>query len=170
MATDSQPVSNDMNKKIYITEVIDKTNYLDYVLKNIIIKYISPSHDKTDFVRDILFNSSVLNFGSKTKVFFNIVQKEKWDSIGSEHFFKIMSYRNAIAHSDTVTGYVDAVVSEEKVEVIDEYYLLNLFHSSGKLKLVKSSDAITEFQQSFLIVRDYLHQIESLLDSGSSPK
>jgi len=144
-----------------IAFVIDKTNYIEHTLKSILTKYIAARNDLTTFVNDILLHSSIVGLGQKIKLLHYIIDRERWPKIDVNHFHTVLNIRNAFAHSDTVTQHF--VVNLRKngpSGVTDAFQLLHTISSSGDYRKVKRRDALDEFTQSFVIVRDYLHDLD----------
>lgn len=73
--------------------VIDRLIQIEYITNNIILEFFKP--EKKQVFNDILLNSSVLDFGGKTKVLKNIGLSK----ITIEKLRKIVSIRNGFAHA-----------------------------------------------------------------------
>jgi hypothetical protein len=161
MSADYKPVLKPSETKMETAFVIERANYIEYVLKKILIKYISPPDDRVLFLNDIILNNSMLNFGAKVKAFLYLVEKNKWEKIKQEHFHKIINVRNAFAHCDTVTQNIKITMDDNGCsQVADAYYYLESVKSSGKFIQTKREDALHEFTQSYVLVKEYLHRIE----------
>jgi hypothetical protein len=142
--------------------VIDRTNYIEFTLKSILTKYIAAGDDRRTFVNDILLHSSIIGFGQKIKLLHYIIDREKWPKIDVNHFHTVLNIRNAFAHSDTVNQHIHINLRNDGTsEVVDIFQLLDTISSSGKYRKVKRKDALDEFTQSFVAVRDYLHNIDA---------
>lgn len=92
--------------KIIVVEIITKFNLIEFQVKEIIAGFVQAKED--GFLRDILLNNMIVNFSSKTKALFYIINEKKIEFSDNEikEFKKslliLMSKRNIIAHSDSV--------------------------------------------------------------------
>jgi hypothetical protein len=154
--------------KLETAFVIEQTNYIEYVLKQILVAYISPQKNRTDFLSDIIMHNSMLNFGAKIKAFLYLAKTNNWKKIEQKHFHTIRIVRNAFAHSDTEKETIGITVNEGKAEVNDIYYCLESVDSSGKFIREKRKDAFDRFTQSYVVLEKYLHEILKALTESSS--
>jgi len=142
--------------------VVDKTNYLEYTLKSILRKYLAAPSDRAAFVKDILLHSSIIGLGQKFKLLQFICEREQWPKLDPNSFHSVLNIRNAFAHSDTVTQIIKlSPRTNGKSEIAEVFQLVDSISSSGKHKELKRSEALDEFVQHWVAVRDYLHDIDT---------
>jgi hypothetical protein len=167
-----KPVLDDSGANRELAFVVDKTNYIEFTLKSILTKYIAARDNRTTFINDILLHSTIVGLGQKFRLLHYIAEREKWPKIDQKHFHTILNIRNAFAHSDTVSHHTVIRQREDgATEVVDSFQLLETISSSGTYREVKRKDALDEFTQSYVIVRDHLHDIDTYYaDSSRSPR
>jgi len=85
-----------------ISDIIQKLNEIESLMKSLIISYIQPEKSKKQFMEAYLLHSTIINFGSKLKIIKQINANQKWfSSKDFENFHKLINIRNAFAHSTT---------------------------------------------------------------------
>jgi hypothetical protein len=139
--------------------VVDRTNYLEFTIKNIIEKYLGTNPQRSNFVRNVLLHSSVMGLGQKFKVLQYIVAQEGWPAISSDHIHNVTNFRNAFAHSDTATTHIK-VKSGKGGANHEIFQILDTLSSSGKVHEYTRDEAFDKFLQSFGALREYLHDLD----------
>jgi len=142
-----------------IAFVIERTNYIEYQIKEIIMSYLQVDKNKGNFVKNILLNSGIISLGAKLKLLIHICDSKKWD-VDKNLFHKIIEIRNAFAHNDTVTTNISInMTKKDKVKNVDVYMNLNMVDGSGKLKKVKRQIALQEFTNKYGEAEKFLNII-----------
>lgn len=92
--------------KIIVAEIVTKFNLIEFQVKEIIAGFVKAK--EVDFLRDILLNNMIVNFSSKTKALFYLINDKNLNFTNTElKEFKrslliLMTKRNIVAHSDSV--------------------------------------------------------------------
>lgn len=92
--------------KIIVAEIVTKFNLIEFQVKEIIAGFVKAK--EVDFLRDILLNNMIVNFSSKTKALFYLINDKNLNFTNTElKEFKrslliLMIKRNIVAHSDSV--------------------------------------------------------------------
>ena len=85
-----------------ISDIIQKLNEIESLMKSLIISYIQPEKSKKQFMEAYLLHSTIINFGSKLKIIKQINANQKWFSNKDfDNFHTLINIRNAFAHSTT---------------------------------------------------------------------
>ena len=167
MPTNWKPVLDPSETGMETAFVIDNTNYIESILKEILVKYISPPKEKLPFLNEIILNNSMLNLGAKVKAFLYLMEKNNWKKIDQNHFHTIFNIRNAFAHCGVSSPNIEVRMNEDgSTTVTDIFYLIESVKSSGKFTKVKRRDALHKFTQSYVAVKDYLHEILKNLEEN----
>jgi hypothetical protein len=156
--TNWKPVLDPTETRLETAFVIERTIAIESLIKAILVKYISPQKDRLPFLKDIILNNSMLNLGAKIKAFLYLVETNNWKKIDENHFHTILKIRNSFAHSDTSI----------LVEPSEVSYLLDSIQTSGKFTKVKSKDALRDFTQSYVAVKEYLGEILKGIEENHS--
>lgn len=152
-----EPILSESQTNLEIAFVIDQTNSIEYELKQIIAAYITKDKEKREFVSSILLHNTIVNLGTKFRLLQSIVEQEDIPKINDSNcFHRLVEIRNAFAHGDTVTHHLDVNDFGDGSAETKSYYLLNSVSSSGKLKEVTREEALSEFTQCLVTIRDYL--------------
>lgn len=92
--------------KIIVAEIVTKFNLIEFQVKEIIAGFVKAK--EVDFLIDILLNNMIVNFSSKTKALFYLINDKNLNFTNTElKEFKrslliLMIKRNIVAHSDSV--------------------------------------------------------------------
>lgn len=92
--------------KIIVAEIVTKFNLIEFQVKEIIAGFVKAK--EVDFLIDILLNNMIVNFSSKTKALFYLINDKNLNFTNTElKEFKrslliLMTKRNIVAHSDSV--------------------------------------------------------------------
>jgi hypothetical protein len=165
--TNWKPVLKPTENALETAFVIENTIDIESILKSILVAYIAPQEDRKPFLNDIILNSSMLNLSAKIKAFHYLVETNKWRKIDEKHFHTILNVRNVFAHSDSMPN-ISVVINECGCKPVDICYYLESIKSTGKLNKVKRKDALHDFTQSYVAVKDYLHEILAAIDKKHS--
>lgn len=135
--------------------VLDRFNYIEKILTQIIAKYIEPSPSRKRFTELILLNNSIVSFGSKIKLFFHMNAIENWIDIDKNKFHRLLQIRNQFTHSGT-----QCLLPREKGKPeCNVKLILESVSSAGLLVEVDSETALNEFTQLCAEIREKLHII-----------
>lgn len=165
--------------RLQIADVIIKLNLIESKFIDIISQYINS--EKNNFVKEIVLNSLVVNFSSKSKIVEYILESEKIklsESVKSKKlFFKairnLMTMRNVVAHSDCLLRIevdivdVDFDWSYEAGSVMYPVYgplepslaIIN----EGQVNYQSISKIVEDFSKYFKIAINGLKEIDSKL-------
>jgi hypothetical protein len=125
--------------------IIDKTNRLEFEIKQIITSYIKPKKDKRCFVHDILLHSQVITLGSKIKVFTYICKKERI-KLNYNNYHTLLTFRNAFAHADTVKTNIDVNLDKNgKIKQTEIYMTIDKLSQSGKFTPLRRDKMFYDF-------------------------
>jgi len=86
-----------------ISDVIQKFNTIEELIKEIIIIHIKPAKENLHFTKRFVFHNSIISFGSKLKLFKYINTKHmilKNNEV--QRLYTLNNIRNAFAHSPNV--------------------------------------------------------------------
>lgn len=157
---------NDLTKEQKeIAFVIERTNYIEYQIKEIITTYLQTNKSKRDFVKNILLNNGILNLGAKIKLLMYISDNEGWN-IDKDIFHRIITIRNAFAHNDTVHENISiTMINKNEVNNVEFYMTLDTVKSSGKLERIKRQDALQEFTNKYVVAKDFLDGIRKKINT-----
>lgn len=156
--TNWKPVLEPTQTRLEIAYVIERTIAIETFIRLILTKYISPPKDRLPFLEEIILNNSMLNLGAKVKALLHLVEKNNWKKIDQKHFHTILQIRNSFAHSDTTI----------LVEPMEISYLLDSVQTSGRFMRVKTKNALHDFTQSYVAVKEYLIDLLKNLEENSS--
>ncbi len=146
------------NDRPDLTFVINRFNYIESVLNNIIFEYISPDSARDNFVKSILLNTAIVSFGSKLKLFFHMNATEGWSKLQQNKFHRLTQIRNQFAHTgkEIINISMDTETNDCESETC---LMLESVAGSGKLVEVDSKEALDEFTQLYAEIREILHEV-----------
>lgn len=144
---------HEMESNNDVSQVINRTAFIENLLNQVIINYACPRKDTFHFFWDVLLDSSIMSLGSKVKVAIAISQRLKV-KLDQNSLHKLMSYRNAFAHQG-VEAHPRLFVCENPEE--DElHYMLHIITHSGKTQRKRRDIALTEFNDNFEVAKKSL--------------
>ncbi|MFP2996254.1 hypothetical protein ABN763_10090 [Spongiivirga sp. MCCC 1A20706] len=123
--------------------VIDRLVQIEYRVNNIIFEFFQP--EEKQVFNEVLLNSSVIDFGGKAKILYNIgVSKTTLGKLR-----KIVSIRNAFAHAslgEDIT--LNVSIDEEGNENVklDSWSIVTVMNAEGSI----NRKAISEYLEQFL--------------------
>jgi len=138
--------------------VIDRFNYIESILTEIIVAYIKPPPDRYGLLKSIVFNNSIVSFASKVKLFFHMNATEQWIDLKKDSMHRLLQIRNQFAHSGAQWLIADKDTGEGRVCI-----MLESVSGSGKLEQVDSEVALDEFTQLVVEIKDKLHVVLKIL-------
>jgi hypothetical protein len=148
------------NEEKEIGWIIDRINYIEFLLKEIISYYIQPDKNKEKFVKDILLNNAIIALGSKIKLFLHICKVTGWKIKNPDNYHDILRYRNAFAHNDTVKININISLGDKSnAKVNDVYMMLDRITSSGEFVQERRKDVIQKFTDTYVLIKKELDEI-----------
>lgn len=144
--------------------VIDSANYIEFLLKEIITRYIKPHLQKNrKFVKTILLNNSIINLNGKIKLLLNICADIEYEA-DRNALIRIAQIRNAFAHNYSLTPSSVKITNKGKNGFdVKVDMVLESVESSGKFETVKREDALEEFDKKIDIAEKQLKEIKEIL-------
>lgn len=144
----------EFNREELIGWVIDRLNRIEEIIDDIIVNQIKPD-DKTIF-RKIILNTSVLNFGAKTKVLLNLgVDKKLYEKLR-----KFLSIRNGFAHSRIDSSYTLSITKitgkPAEVKTVKNTSTIEVMNSAGKVDKKEAHEYVSEYLELYYEVRNEL--------------
>lgn len=127
--------------------VLDRFISIERTIDFIIMAYINS--EKANFVRDVLLNSSIINFWSKIKLLKNI-SKEKNIEIKDKNLWsdlhELCNLRNAFAHCEW-NYHINVRLSKEKSDPAEVTLneMFSIVSNNWEIKNEKISDALNRF-------------------------
>ena len=147
-----------------VVYVITRFNAIEGRLAEILIKEIGAPEEKQAFLRDILFNSAILPFAAKVKLFLHLRVKKNWPKIDREVFRRLMEIRNQFAHSErSLEITVELLRERGKISSgrhVGNKMMLSSVTGSGELEKVDVADALAEFTQRWEVLSEYFTKLE----------
>lgn len=160
--------------KSKVANLVINFNLLEASIKEILVAYVGSK--KEDFVRDILFNNSIVSFHAKLNLLKFIVHKEKAKVSIDTELHRLISIRNAIAHSDNVYNMEGDIVG---YDIVDEEYGISLpiyepyphgpkiiLFNNGKINEEGLDNLVREFNEKLSIAEKGLDEIKNALFKG----
>ena len=147
-----------------VVYVITRFNAIEGRLAEILIKEIGAPEEKQAFLRDILFNSAILPFAAKVKLFLHLRVKKNWPKIDREVFRRLMEIRNQFAHSErSLEITVELLRERGKISSgrhVGNKMMLSSVTGSGELEKVDVADALAEFTQRWEVLSEYFTKLQ----------
>jgi hypothetical protein len=161
---------NEKEIKLQIADIIIKLNKIERLIKDIIGYYTDS--DRKFFMMEILLNNHIITLSNKIRVLKYILKEEKIEvpKEFNNSLFVIMSKRNALAHSDTVTidtkfeGFEYEATSPTTIMAIPKFKKIEPgtyeFQNDG-LSFATVNKIAADFKKHYNIVRPVLGKIAS---------
>ncbi|MGV3527840.1 MAG: hypothetical protein ACO1OO_03015 [Flavisolibacter sp.] len=145
--------------RLQVADVIINLNLIEAKLSDIIGKYINSP--KSDFVREVLLSSLIVNFSSKLNILRYILKSEKIEP--PQDFFKsvtlIMTKRNVVAHSESLLKIEAEVIDVDVDWNHDGSYLYPIYRPSEP-NLPVINDGQINFENISMIIKDFTKYFE----------
>ena len=159
-------LKKEFDKDNAISDVIQKLNEIESLMKSLITSYIQPEKSKKEFMEAYLLHSTIISFGSKLKIIKQINADQKWFSKKDfEKFHKLISIRNAFAHSTTHD--MEAFMSIPPTIPMEFQFLVEQSHSSKIFELKPMKEQYETFNEKF---EDLKSELESIIKSQNGHK
>jgi hypothetical protein len=159
-----KPNLKEFNDRPDLIFVINRFNYVEYILNKIIASYINPPQGRQNFVQTVLLNTAIISFGSKLKLFLHMNATEEWTKLDSNKFHRLAQIRNQFAHSGKQHITLDLDIDTGEC-TSENYLVLESVAGSGKLEEIDSEVALDEFAQIFEEIKQILHDILNKLEN-----
>ena len=148
----------EFDKDNAISDVIQKLNGIESLMKSLITSYIQPEKSKKEFMEDYFLHSTIINFGSKLKIIKQINANQKWfSSKDFENFHKLINIRNAFAHSTTYD--MEASVSFPLIFPIEFQFCVEQSNASKIFELKPMEEQYETFNEIFEYLKSKLESI-----------
>jgi len=128
---------------------------LEHSINELIADYFEPKQ-KQQFKR-IMLNSSILDFGSKCKILYNIenVKRKTIDNIR-----KLASIRNSFAHAEIIDNIIVLVDQEgDSTSVESIASKIDVMNSSGKINSVDAYEYLCKFLDLYKVTNKELIEL-----------
>lgn len=148
-----------------VAEVIDRTDLIENIIDQIILKYISPRKEIFPFFWNIFLDSSIIPLGVKVKLVIMISQEIGFE-IEVNPIRRVINLRNAFAHH-RLQSHPTLIFRENPDE--DKFdYQLQTITSSLKLKKLSRESALKEFNDLYIPAKRTLLDLNKELDAHLS--
>lgn len=139
--------------------VVDRFNYIEQAITKIIANYISAPANREIFVLRYLLNSSIVSFGSKIKLFIHLNATEGWEKVNQNDLHRLAHIRNQFAHSGNQQMQITLYEADSEKNSMNLKLILESVTGSGKLEEVDAEDALQEFTELFVRVKEQMHNV-----------
>ncbi|WP_285414631.1 hypothetical protein [Variovorax sp. efr-133-TYG-130] len=137
----------------HLARVIDRTALIENMLDQILSGFCRPAQTAQLFFGEVLLDSSVMPLGSKVKAVMALAQMLDI-KLDPAAMHKVISLRNAFAHHATDSHMTFDVTDDPSAASISpKLYILS---TSGKIRKVKHTEALEEFDLAFIEARNAL--------------
>ncbi len=157
--------------KDQVADIIISFNFFESTLKTLIANYIKG--ENSEFVKEIVLHNSIISFNGKHSLLQYIVKAEKIDFDAWESIHRLLTIRNAVAHSDNLLNYDGDYLGEEIVDFefgtalpIFEYYTDGpkvTMLKNGKINSKGFDKIYKEFKENLLVVNQKLKKLNALI-------
>lgn len=149
-----KPCLESFNRRPDREFVIDRFNYIESILTEIITIYINPPSDRHNLLKSVILNTSIVSFASKVKIFCHMNAIEQWIDLKKDSLHRLMQIRNQFAHSGA-----QWLIADKDTGECHTCIMLESVSGSGKLERVDSKEALDEFTQLVVELKDKLHVV-----------
>ena len=146
-----------------VSLVIDRTDLIENLLNQIIVKFLSPREEVFPFFWNVFLDGSMTSLGTKVRLVI-LIAKEIEFKLNQEVIRKVVNLRNAFAHHGLhshPTNIVGKTPEEDK-----HSYQLQVITSSLKLKRMSREEALEEYNKNFNSAKKTL--VEMLNEMGNN--
>ncbi|MBP7780222.1 MAG: hypothetical protein KA045_01640 [Burkholderiaceae bacterium] len=148
-----------------LVHVVDCAALIENILNQIIEEFCEPRKDRFNFFWNVVLDSSIMPIGSKLKVVSAIAQELDF-KLAQDSLHKVMALRNAFAHHKTGSHPIISVGKTEGDSQV--HYELQVLNNSGKLFRKRRDDALSEFNEVFLVGKESLLALKSKIKASKS--
>jgi hypothetical protein len=146
--------------------VIDRFNALEDNLTSILTREIGVPKERESFVRDIVFNNTIVSFSAKVKLFLHLRSIRGWPKIDPQQFHRLMNIRNQFAHCNPKECiHIEIKKKDATVQSRIELMLESL-SNAGEIVSVDPSTALQEFTKIYDELRTYLLNVSKLVSQA----
>jgi len=128
--------------------IISMFNVIEGKVEDIIYRFLNPSIEKEEFVRDILLNNAILNFSSKVKLLIYISNELGYDLAKTpDSLHKLMNIRNKFAHNDPNNVKTEFIFDDDTRAIlkISSESILKSVSGKGKKKEETRKEMLEKF-------------------------
>ncbi|HLA74421.1 MAG TPA: hypothetical protein VJM76_00730 [Gammaproteobacteria bacterium] len=138
--------------------VLDQSNRLEQIMKEIITSYIRPRERTKDFVEINVLNNSVVSFASKIKLILAINNREGLVKLDQNKLHRLLSIRNAFAHNDVISG-IRVHVPHDPGQSTKVYMVLDRMKGDGGVETLSRDDAYADFYKINLDIEPVIQEM-----------
>lgn len=167
-------------EQIQIAVTVDEINKLEYRIKKIISNYLLPENknftlsesERKYFIDCILFNSDVLEFGKKVKLFFALIlmpevskksggiSKTKIKKCQSD-LFRLLQIRNIFAHTDISSSVTVKLDSSNIFKIVGLQNSTRIIKANGTIVVEERESLYIEFTDKLKAIDEFLFDFEN---------
>ena len=146
-----------------VSLVIDRTDLIENLLNQIIVKYLSPRKEVFPFFWNVFLDGSMTSLGTKVRLGI-LISKEIEFKLKLEAIRKVVNLRNAFAHHGLhshPTYIVGKTPEEDK-----HSYQLQVITSSLKIKRMPREEALEEYNINYDSAKKTLVEMLKALENN----
>ena len=149
-----------------IATVIDRTNYLEYLMSGILGKCLSPANPHYEYLLERVLHNSVTSFGAKVTVLMALLEKNRWKDLhkcaGIIH--EVLRLRNAFAHTPTNLRRIMSIIYPDGTSKVVSSQMIIESKSSNTLKSITRAEGVIQFNHAYekakMVLEDIIRKIE----------
>ena len=129
-----------------ISQVVDRTDLIENLLNQIIVKFLSPREEILPFFWNVFLDGSMISMGTKVRLVILIAQEIKF-KLDQDSIRRVNNLRNAFAHhglQSHPTTIVGKTPDDDK-----QSYQLQVITSSLKIKRMSRSEALEDYNKNY---------------------
>ena len=142
-----------------VAKVIDRTDLIENIIDQIIVKYVSPRNEIYTFFRNVILNNSIISLGAKVKLV-SLIAKDIEFNLDKHPIHVILKYRNAFAHHG-LQSHPTLIVGKTPEEDKSEYQLVVI--SSSTVDRESRESALKNFNENYILAKSTLVDLRNKL-------
>jgi hypothetical protein len=143
-----------------VSQVIDRTDLIENLLNQIIVKFLSPKEEVFPFFWNVFLDGSMISFGTKFRLVI-LIAKEIEIKIDQEAIRTVMTLRNAFAHHG-LQSHPTYIVGKTTDEDMQSYQLQVI---TSSLKRIPRLEALEQFYENYDSAKKTLVEMIKALDN-----
>jgi hypothetical protein len=146
-----------------VSQVIDRTDLIENLLNQIIVKFLSPREEVFPFFWNVFLDGSMISLGTKVRLVILIAQEIEF-KLGQDYIRRVVNLRNAFAHhglQSHPTYIVGKTPDEDKLS-----YQLQVITSSLKIKRLSRLEALEDFNKNYDSAKKTLVEMIKALENN----
>lgn len=129
-----------------VVRVINRTDLIENILNQVIVGFCGPRKDASEFMWNVVLDTSVMPLGGKLKVAMAAAGEMRL-KLDKDALHNVLSMRNAFAHHSSTAHPVLAIgVAPDKDRTYNQLWILN---GSGKITRKERAAALAEFDAAY---------------------